>query len=179
MEIFRQFAESSSGAGSLLTTLGIDWKILIFQILAFLVTLWLLGKFVYPVLMKSVDQRQEKIEASAKASEKAEKAAAETEDRVAKLMVQARKEADAIIETAKSESSSLIEKAETESRQRAEQITTEAQTEIKREVASAKKALREQTIDLVASATKKVIGKTVDVKLDNKLISETVKEIEK
>lgn len=179
MEIFRQFAESSSGVGGLMTMLGIDWKILIFQILAFLVTLWLLGKFVYPPLMKSVDKRQEKIEASAKASEKAEKAAAETEQRVSKLLHQARKEADTIVETAKSESTSLLEKAEAQSRQRAEQIMAEAQTEIKKEVASAKKALREQTIDLVALATEKVVGNTVDAKVDNKLISEAIKEVEK
>ncbi len=56
MEYVTQFAATEEVAsGDILTTLGIHWELLVFQIIAFLILVWALGKFVYPWLMKSVD----------------------------------------------------------------------------------------------------------------------------
>ncbi len=41
---------------------------------------------------------------------------------------------------------------------------------------AAKKALHNETVELVARATEKVVGKTVDAKLDNAVIEESLKE---
>ena len=51
-----------------------------------------------------------------------------------------------------------------------------AQSEIAKEVIAAKKALHNETVELVARATEKVVGKTVDAKLDNVVIEESLKE---
>ena len=88
---------SDGAAGDIFTALGIDWKTLILQIVAFLILVWLLGKFVYPWLMKSVDERQKNIEEAAKAAKQAQESAAESEAETAELLATARKEAAEIV----------------------------------------------------------------------------------
>lgn len=180
MEIIRQIA-STEGAGksSLIEMLGIDWKMLIFQIIAFLVMVLLLSKFVYPWLMKSVDERQSKIDATAKAMIEAQAATQNSEKRIAKLMAEAQVEANDIVNTAKSESAAALTVSENKSKKRAEQIIADAGTQIENEILAAKKALHNETIELVALATEKIVGKAVSKDIDNSLIADAVKDVKK
>lgn len=176
-----QFANTSSGTAAssdLLGSLGIDWKMLLLQTIAFLLLLFVLSKYVYPILTKMIDDREKKIEESVKAAHDAEKSAAEASEKTAKLMKQARKDADDIVASAKVEATAMVEAAEKKSRARAEQIAADAEAEIEKSVAAARQALRKETIDLVAEATEKVVGKAVNAGIDKKVVAEAVKEAE-
>jgi F-type H+-transporting ATPase subunit b len=174
---FTQFATAEPASGGLMGALGIDWKILILQIIAFLILVWLLGKYVYPWLMKSVDDRQAKIEAATKAASKTQAEALKSEERIEKLLKKAREDAASILETAKVEASNSQAAAEARAKKRAEQIVTDAQTEIQMEVESAKALLHNETLELVALATEKVIGKTMTGKIDETIISDAIKAV--
>ncbi len=176
MEILGQFATTETTNPSLIEVLGIDWMMLTFQIVAFLITVFLLSKFVYPWLMKSVDERQHKIESGAKAAAEAQEAADHTEKRIVKLLNKARIEADEIVASAKAESTATIAAAEESSKKRADQIIAAAQREIDSEILLAKKAIQNEMVELVALATEKVVGKVVSDKIDNKLITDSIKE---
>lgn len=158
--------------------LGIDWRLLVLQTIAFLVLLWFLGKFVYPPLTKMLEKREEDIEAGARAAHEAEKKADEAKAEVAKLLKEARKEASEIVVTAKEEATAAIEAADNKAKTRAEQIVADAHDQIEKDVAAAKKALHNETLSLVAEATEKVLGKTIDSKVDNSVISAALKEAE-
>lgn len=181
MDILRQFATEpvEASEGGLLEALGIDWKMLLLQILAFLVMVWILSKFVYPWLMKSVDARQAKIDATTKALAEAQAATENTEKRISKLMREAQIEANDIMSAAKVESAAAISEAEEKSRKRAEQIAADAQVQIDKEVLAAKKALHNETIELVALATEKIVGKVVNKGIDNNIITDAVKDVKK
>ncbi len=176
MEILGQFAATETANPSLISVLGIDWMMLTFQIVAFLVTVWLLSKFVYPMLMKSVDDRQNKIESGAKAAAEAQEAADHTEKRIVKLLNKAQIEANEIVASAKAESMATIVAAEESSKKRADQIIATAQREIDNEILLVKKAIQNEMVELVALATEKVVGKVVSDKIDNKLITDSIKE---
>lgn len=181
MEILKQLASTEvegGESGSILEMLGIDWMTLLFQIGAFLVLVWILGKFVFPWLMKSVDERQAKIEASAKMAAEAQVASEKAEERISKLLADAQNEASQIIESAKIESAEMISRAEEKSKKRAEQIVIDAQTQIKKDVLIAKNFLHNETVKLVALATEKVVGKVITDEIDNELILESIKEVE-
>jgi len=179
MEILRQFAapETVNANGDLFSAIGINWMMLIFQIVAFLLLVALLGKFVYPWLIKSVDERQDKINAASKAASEAQAAAADAETRVEKLLKKARVEAADIVATAKIESASALAASEEKAKKRSEQIVADAQDEIQKEVIAAKIALHNETIELVALATEKVVGKIVNAKIDETLISDALKAV--
>lgn len=178
MEILRQFAstETAPGGSDIFSALGINWMMLIFQIVAFLLLVVLLGKWVYPWLIKSVDERQDKIDQAAKVATEAQAAAADAEIRIEKLLKKARSEAADIIANAKLESTNAQTASEEKAKKRAEQIVTDAQDEIQKEVIAAKKALHNETIELVAQATEKIIGKTMTAKIDEAFIADILKE---
>jgi F-type H+-transporting ATPase subunit b len=181
MDILRQFAETAPVVEAqnegILNVLGIDWMMLTFQIAAFLVTVFLLGKFVFPWLMKSVDERQENLDAISKAAADAQTASADSEARLAKIMDRAKVEAGEIVANAKSESAALLSAAEEKSRKRADQIVADAKTQIDKDILAAKKALHNETIELVALATEKILGKAVTSDVDNGLIADAIKGV--
>lgn len=178
MNILTQFAETGTATGSsdIFTTLGIDWKILILQIVAFLILVWLLGRFVYPILMKSVDKRNDDIEEATRLADEAKKHAEETEQNIQKLLKKAQDEAADVVSTAKQEAAAVVEAAEKKSKKHAESIIESAHSQIERDVIAAKKALRNETIDLIALATEKVVNKKLDAQADKQLIETALKE---
>src|SRR6478736_4510650 len=127
---FASEAAHSEASGDLFASLGINWQMLIFQAIAFIILVILLGKFVFPVLMKAVDDRQAKIEEAGKAAENAEKKAEAAEAKIEDTLKQARKEAADIVATAKTEATQMVEKAEASAKTRSERIVTEAQESI-------------------------------------------------
>ena len=171
-DLLTQFASSEATAekSDLFSSIGIDWKLLVLQTIAFLVLLWFLKKFVYPPLVAMLDKREAQIEESTRAAVEASKRAAESQEKVDKLLAEARSEAREIVATAKSEAGAMLTDAEVKSKQQAENIVAQAQDSIAKEVLAAKKALHNETIELVAQATEKVVGKTVDAKVDNSVI---------
>lgn len=181
MEVLTQFAATpTSGENQdIFSTLGIHWELLVLQIVAFLILVWLLGKFVYPWLMKNVDERQAKIEASVKAAEAAERKAESAQEDIAQLLKEARAEARDIVATAKDEATAMVEASDAKAKQRADKIVADAHDKIEKDVIAARKALHNDTIDLVALATEKVVGNLADAKLDKRLIESAVTEARK
>lgn len=175
MNILTQLAQAEAASGGVFGALGIDLQMLIFQAIAFIILVWLLGKYVYPIFIKVVDDRQAAIEASTTAAAEAEEKAAEAKVAVDKLMKQARKEASEIVLTAKEEATAALEAAEEKSKVRAERIVADAHAQIEKDIVAAKKALHNETLELVALATEKVVGKTVSAKVDDAVIAAAVK----
>lgn len=162
-----------------MSTLGVDWKLLVLQTIAFLILLWLLNKFVFPVLGAMLDKREKLIDESVQAAKDAEKNAAEAEAKTSKLMKQARKDADDMLASAKVEAADMVDAAEKKSRERADRIVAAAEDEIAKNIAAAKKSLREETLGLVAEATEKVVKRTVIGTVDKKVVADAVKEAER
>jgi len=174
--ILTQFAASEAASGDLFSALGIDWKMLILQIIAFLLLVWLLGKFVYPWLMKQVDERQEAIEATAKAAEAAQEKAEAASAEVEKALRTARREAADIVATAKAEAVQMNEKAEKTAKARAERIVAEAREELAKDIAGAKKTLEKDTLQLVKRAASLATAGVADAQLDAALIKKSLEE---
>lgn len=166
-------AEESQG---LFSALGIDWKLLIEQLVAFLILLFLLAKFVYPALMKAVDNRREQIEAGMKEAKEAEEKLAQAESKVADLLAEARKEADEMLARTQTEANAVVADAEDKAKTRAEQIVADARQQLDTDVRKAREALKKDTVELVALATEKVVGEKLDAQKDGKLITAALQE---
>lgn len=177
MSFLSQFAaETSEASGDLFSALGIDWRLLILQIVAFLILVFILGRFVYPWLMKSVDERQANIEAASKAAVEAQKAAEKSNEKVAELLAEARQEAAEIVSTAKLESAEIVSASEKKAQSAAEKIVADAHEQIEKDIASVRKSLHNETLELVALATEKVTSATVSKQADDQLIAKSLEE---
>lgn len=181
--ILTQFASSASGEHAektdILTGLGIDFTLLALQGVAFLILVWILGKFVYPVFLRIIDERQAKIDDSVKAAQEAEKKAEAAETAVEDALKLARKEAAGIVATAKTEATQMVEKAEKSAKTKAERIVAEAHEDIQKEVANAKKSLEKDTLKLVKEAASLATASVADSKFDAALIKKSVEGAKK
>ncbi len=170
-------ATEASGEGGFLGSLGIDVRLLAIQTVAFLILLWVLTKFVYPVLSTMLEKRETTIREGIEAAQQAEQRAADANAEVEKLLSDARKQAASVIASAKDEAAAIVESANETAAKQTERMIAKATADIEREVEVAKKELRDETIDLVALATEKVIGNVMTEAIDKKVIASALKEI--
>ncbi len=166
-------AESSPG---LLQALGIDWKLFVAQGIAFLILVGVLGKFVYPVLVKAIDSRRESIEAGIKEAKEAEEALGKAEAKVAEMLAAARKDADDILARTQKEAANVVAEAEGKAKVRADQIVADARAQLDLDVAKAREVLRKDTVELVALATERVVGEKLDDRKDAELVKKALAE---
>ena len=109
--LFFAATEAAGEKGDLLGSLGIDVRLLIVQAIAFLILLWVLTKFVYPVLSGMLEKREATIREGVEAAQHAEQKATEANAEVEALLSNARKQAKAVIASAKEEAASIAETA--------------------------------------------------------------------
>ncbi len=171
--------ETTEASGDIMSSLGIDWQMLAFQIIGFALIVFLLGKFVFPILLRSIDERNAKIEEGLKAAREAEDNATKAQSKIDDQLAEARREAKEIVATAKDEATAMLSKADEKAKQNAKHVLDQAHDEISKEVIAAKKALHNETLELVASATERVIGKTHSAKADKAVIAEALKGADK
>lgn len=176
---FAEAAHAPEVQGSVFDALGINWQMLLFQVVGFTVLVWVMAKFIYPIFMRVVDERQAKIEESVKAADEAKQMADKAEAEVQKVLKQARLEARDIVSTAKEEATNAIAAAEDKAKQRAEKIVAAGHDQIKKDVQAAQKTLHNETLELVAQATEAIAKvKLTDAK-DTSLIKDALKEAAK
>jgi F-type H+-transporting ATPase subunit b len=157
------------------SALGIDWQMLLFQVIGFSVLVFVMAKYIYPIFMKVVDERQAKIEESVKAADEAKQMADKAEADVQKVLTKARREASDIVSTAKLEASNAISAAEEKAKSRAEKIVASGHEQIKKDIQVAKQALHNETLELIAQATESIAKVKLDKDRDAVLVNDAVK----
>ena len=170
-------AATEAASPGIAESLGIDWRLLIVQSIAFLILLFVLSKFVYPVLSSMLDKREATIREGIKAAEEAGHKADAAKAEVDEMLEAARKQARELLATAKSEAESVVESANVSAAERTDRMISDAKSQIEQDITSAKKALRDETLNLVALATEKVVGKAVTPDVDKKVIASAIEEV--
>lgn len=165
---------AASGLGGLFTALGIDIKSLILNTLAFLIIVYVLGRFVYPSLTKALDAKRDELTAAARqeaaARERLEQATKDAQG----LVNEARTAADQLVVTARHEAGELVAAGKTAADAQAERILGEARSQLAVDVRAARTALKADTARLVAEATEAVIGEKLDAERDAALIGRSL-----
>jgi len=163
------FAESSGFAG-LFSALGLNWQTFILDALAFLVTVWILGKYVYPHLIKALDAKQGELEAAARLEQQAKSSLTEAEGKAGEIVTEARKAAEEVLASAHATANDQIEEARTKAASQVERLMSEGREQLSRDVLAARQALKSDTQKLVASATETILDEKLDDHKDGELI---------
>lgn len=172
-----QFAQTDSGG--LLDALGIDWRMLVFQLIGFCVLVFILGKYVFPIFNRVIEEREKQFADNAKAAETARKDAEAAEKRITEELDAAKKQSADILEVARKEAAKTVEDAGDKASKKADHLLEQAQARIDLQVSDAKRSLQSEMVSLVASATEKVIGEKLDARHDNELIKKALKDAER
>src|SRR3989344_4428923 len=160
----------------LLSKLGIDWRLLIAQLINFLILLFVLRRFAYKPLLKLLDERRQKI---ADGLANAQKAKSNLEEDG--------KERPEFIPTAKKGASEIISLAEAAAQKNREETLKEAKTGVEKIIAEARKQIeseknkmigeiKSEITELVILAAEKTASIKLDDKKDKELIEKIIKE---
>ena len=172
-----QFANTNTKeSSSLLESLGIDGQTFVFQLVGFLVLLFIMKKWVYPIFVNIIEKREADIEQSTKNADRLKAEAAESEEKTAKLLAKARKQAAEIVSDAQDEANAKTLQAEQKAQVKSEAILAQAEIQIEQEKARTRKELLKDANALVSAATEKLVGKLSDQQLDDALIEEALRE---
>jgi F-type H+-transporting ATPase subunit b len=164
----------SAANPNLFQALGLNVQLLVEQGLAFLLLVFILGKFVYPALIKAVDDRRAAIEAGLQEAKESQEVLEKAEAKVAEMLEEARKEADEILARTHQEAASVVAEAEGKAKTRAEQIVADARQQLNVDVAKARETLKKDTVELVALATERIIGEKLDERKDADLVKKAL-----
>jgi len=168
-------AATSSSPG-LFQALGINWQLFVEQGIGFLILVFVLGKFVYPTLVKAIEDRRTAIEAGLQEAKESQEALEKAEAKVADMIEQARHDADDLLARSHQEAATMVADAEGKAKQRAEQIVKDARAQLDTDVVKARQMLKQETVKLVATATEQIIGEKLDERKDDQLVKKALHE---
>jgi F-type H+-transporting ATPase subunit b len=154
--------------------LGINLVMFASQLIAFLVLFIVLQRFVYPVLIRTLDKRALTIQEGVENADRARRELAEAEQRIQGMMDDARVEAQRTLEQARKAGDRVRAEIETEARDRAQKTIEQAQARIQQEIAQARTELRKEVADLAILAAGHVIGSSLDSATNRRLVDEFV-----
>ncbi len=161
----------------LITKLGIDWKLLIAQIVNFGLLMFLLYKFAYGPMIKFLDKRSKKIADGILNAEEMDKIKKEIEEKGRKIAEKAQEKANELLKEAKvlaeKEHNIVIEEA----REKVKKVIEEAKESIANEKELAIENAKIELGDLVLKATGKVLGENIDAGIDKKVVEYSIKDL--
>lgn len=143
-------------------SLGIDWKLLVAQIINFLILLFLLRKFLYAPILKMLDKRKASIERGIGDSEEAETKLAKCNEQCKKISQEAIKESENIVASAKKLADAEAKKIVALAEEKSQKIVALAEEDATNKKEGALKEARKELADLVMLTSEKVLGKSVD-----------------
>ena len=174
VNIVPQFADSSAGG---LSSLGVNLKGFIFQLVTFIIVLLILRRWVFPKLVATLEARRKTLEESLVQAKKTEETLAKAEESASHVLHKARQQADEALVEAKNQAKELVAKSEEAAKLQAERILQETQSQIAQERDKLRHELRDELAGLVAEASSKVIRAKLNAKEDERLIEQSLKEI--
>ncbi len=151
---------------------------LIVEVVVFLGLLWILARFVYPPLVRAIDQRQQRIAQSLRDAEDAEHRLAAVHEDVERMLEEARAQSRDIVARAHREASLEADEVRARAREQAAAFTEQARAEIAAERDRALRELRSQFGALVVAAAAKVLGEAVDQRAHRGLIERSLESLE-
>lgn len=156
--------------------LGIDlWKLLA-QIAAFIVFVVLLWKFGSKPILKTLDERQARVQEGLEAAQKMQDQLQATAAKNDEVLAEARREAQVILAQAREQGDASIARAREEAAKQSDEYMARAQASLRAETEQARQQLRAEVADLAVLAAGQIVRKELDPAAQAELIEATLSE---
>ncbi len=150
---------------------------LIAQALAFALFIWFTVKFIWPPLMRAIEQRQKQIADGLAAGEQGRRELEEAGKRAHEELAKARERVGEIIGSAERREAQMMDEAKAAAKAEAERILAAARADIDQQIARAREMLREQVAALAVAGAEKILRREVNAQSHAELLGQLKKEI--
>lgn len=145
---------------------------LIVQMLVFMIFVWVVMKFIWPIILGAMNEREKKIAAGLAAADEGQKSLSEAKSRADEVIKEARTRALAIESQARTQANLIIEEARKAASLEGEKALASAKSQIELESNRARDALRGQVVSLAVAGAKRVLEKEIDPKAHGELLDQ-------
>lgn len=143
-----------------------DLGLFFWTLIAFLLVLFVLGKYAWKPILKSLDEREKTIADSLATAEKARSEMATLKSENETLLQKAREERSQMMKEAKEQSDKMIADAQNKAKTEYDRIVSDAQAAIDRQKNAALTDVKNQVGNLVIEVTEKVLRKQLSNKAE-------------
>ena len=162
--------------GELFSKLGIDWRLLIAQIINFLILLAILYKFLYKPVLGMLSKRTKTIEDSLRKAEKIDADFKAAQKEQEKILASARRDSQEIIKTAKEQAEAVKKDLVEQSKKEISLAGDRAKQDIEAMKKKALDSVKSEVGGLVVDAVRKIIDERMDGKIDEKYVEKILKD---
>ena len=150
---------------------------LLIQMTVFAVVVLFSMKFIWPMIMEAIEERNKSISDGLAAAEQGQKKLSEAETEVNTLIKEAKQQATTILDQANTRASGIVESAKSEGTLEREKIISNAHDEAQQELTKLRESLRKELAGLAISGAEKILSREINTadhkemldKLANKL----------
>jgi F-type H+-transporting ATPase subunit b len=145
---------------------------LFFQVIVFFVLVWFTMKFIWPPLIKAIDDRRQKIADGLAAADKGKADLAAAQTRIAEIETAAKTENQTRFAEAEKQATSIIEFAREEAEKERARIIAQAKQDASVEVARLRDELRNDVAALAVQGAEQILRREVDAKTHAELLEQ-------
>ncbi|VAW42217.1 ATP synthase F0 sector subunit b [hydrothermal vent metagenome] len=150
---------------------------LIIQMVVFLVVVLFTMKYIWPVILAAMEEREKQIADGLAASDEADLALQKAQSEAQVIVNEAKDQAGVVRESANKMATKIKDQAKADALAEKDRQLTAAVAEIEQEANRAKEDLRKQVSILALAGAEKLLNKEVDSKVHAELLNDLVKEI--
>jgi F-type H+-transporting ATPase subunit b len=155
-----------------------SFGLIFWTLLAFVVVLFVLGKYAWRPILNSLNEREKTIADSLETAERVKREMAQLKSENEELMAKAREERAVMLKEARETKDKIINEAKEQAKVEANKIITDAQQQINAQKMAALTDVKNQVGKLVVEVTEKVLRKELDSKdAQEAHIKDLVKEV--
>jgi F-type H+-transporting ATPase subunit b len=169
-------AAEEEGGGNFLVSPNVG--LMIWTLLAFGATLFLLNKLAFPRIAEALDKRRKVIEDSIEHAEQAKREADGLLEEYRARLREAREQADDIVVRARKAADSLADEAKADASRTREELLASTRRDIEAETRRALDEIRKEVAELTLLATEKVTRKSLTPEDHRRLIEEALGEVD-
>ena len=166
----------AASEGSFLVSPGVG--LMIWTLIIFLFTMWVLNKVAFPRIQAALDKRAKTIAESIDAAERQRKESDELLAEYRGRLAEAREQADEIMARARKAADTAESEAQAAGREKRDELVAQAQRDIEAETRRSLESIRREVADLTVLATEKVTRKTLTEADQKRLVEEALGEVD-
>ncbi len=150
---------------------------LIGQMITFTLLVWFTMQYIWPPLIKALEERKKKISEGLAAAEKGQEDIKLAEKKANKYLKEAKAESANIIALAQKRANEIVEESKNTAKSEGEKIIESAKAQIEQETQQAKESLRKEVSSLALKAAEQILQEEVDKTKHKDILSKASKQL--
>ncbi len=150
---------------------------LLVQMIVFLILVWFTMKFVWPPIVKALDERAAKIRDGLSAADKAKADLASANKKIDEQLALTRTETAKLLSDAEKRAAAIVEEAKKRAEDEGAKIVAAAKADAEQQVTRARETLREQVAALAVKGAEQILQREVNAGVHAELLSRLKTEL--